>query len=299
MTSTRAAPAAPTEPAAPPAPSRPAGGTRRRGPRRLLDERWLPYWTTPLLVAAFLALWKLYVESQDISEFVLPPPEEVARAFAEQVTDPFVWRTHVWTTFYETIAGFAIALVVGVGLGFLMGRSRIFETVANPFVVATQVVPKVALVPLFILWFGFGPTSKIAISAMLAFFPILTNTSFGVRSVPPSMREMMTAMGASRRQAFRKLEFKYTLAYILSGAEVGIVLAVIGAIVGEYLGGDRGLGRYAVNLQNNLQVSKLYGAINLMTIFGFVLYLAITGLRRFLIPWHESVLVRRRGGDAT
>jgi NitT/TauT family transport system permease protein len=192
------------------------------------------------------------------------------------------------------VLGFAVALVVGTVLGFLMGRSQLLETIANPFVIATQVVPKVALVPLFILWFGFGPTSKVAIAAMLAFFPILTNTAFGVRSVPPSMQEMMSSLGATKWQRFRKLDVPYTLAYVLTGAEIGVVLATIGAIVGEYLAGDRGLGRYAVNLQNSLQVPELYGAIIIMTLLGFVLYVAVAGLRRVLIPWHESVLVRQR-----
>jgi NitT/TauT family transport system permease protein len=249
--------------------------------------------TTPVLLAAFVAVWKLYVVTQGISPLVLPPPEAVGSAFVQQLGEGYVWQRHIWTTFYETILGFAIGSAIGICLGFVMGKSRLVESVANPFVVATQVVPKVALVPLFILWFGFGPAAKVAISAMLAFFPLLTNTAFGVRSVPQGMAEMMQSVGASRWQRFRKLDFPHTLAYILTGAEVGIVLATIGAIVGEYLAGDRGLGRYAINLQNSLQVPELYGAILLMTVFGFVLYVAVAALRRVLIPWHESVLAGR------
>lgn len=262
--------------------------------RRIASHRLLPIFTTPLILAIFLAGWKIYTETQGISSYVLPPPEDVFLALIGQLSDGFVWRVHIWTTFYETVLGFGLALVIGVLLGFLMGRSQLLETIANPFVVATQVVPKVALVPLFILWFGFGPTSKVAIATMLAFFPILTNTAFGVRSVPPSMQEMMTSVGATKWQRFRKLELPYTLAYVLTGAEIGVVLATIGAIVGEYLAGDRGLGRYAVNLQNSLQVPELYGAIVIMTLLGFVLYATVAALRKLLIPWHESVLVRQK-----
>jgi NitT/TauT family transport system permease protein len=267
---------------------------RRRALRGLADSRALPWVTTPLIVVLLVVLWELYVAVTGVSEFVLPPPQAVARALGEQLTSGFVWRQHIWTTFYETVLGFAIALVVGVVLGFVMGASRTIQAIANPFVVATQVVPKVALVPLFILWFGFGPTSKVAISATLAFFPILTNTAFGVRSVTSSMREMMTSLGATRWQRLRTLELPATLPNVLTGAEVGVVLATIGAIVGEYLAGDRGLGRYAVTLQNNLQIPELYGAIVLMTLLGFVLYVAVAALRRLLVPWHESVLVTQR-----
>lgn len=256
---------------------------------RVRRNRWLSFYTTPVLVAVFLLCWKIYVETSGVSRFVLPAPEAVAQAFWEQITDPFVWRTHIWTTFYEVMAGLALAILLGVGLGFAVGKSPIFEKIARPFIVGTQVVPKVALVPLFILWLGFGPSSKILIAALLAFFPLLINTAFGVRSVPPSMHDLMSTLEASRLQRFWKAELPHTMAYILTGLEVAVVQATIGAIVGEYLGGDRGLGRYTVNLQNALQVDKLFGAIMIMALFGFTLYTVVTSVRRRVIPWHDSV----------
>lgn len=262
---------------------------------RLRQSRWLSLYTTPIILAIFIAAWKLYVELTDVSAFVLPPPEAVAVAFAGQITDPFVWERHILTTFSEVVRGLGLAIVLGVGLGFLVGKSPLFDRVSRPFIVATQVVPKVSLVPLFILWFGFGATSKVVIAALLAFFPLLINTAFGVRSVPRSMHDLMTSLESSRWHRFRKIELPHTLAYILAGMELAVVQATIGAIVGEYLGGDRGLGRYAVNLQNSLQVDELFGAILLMTLFGFVLYSIVTSLRRVLIPWHDSV--RPRGGE--
>ncbi|MFA9432043.1 ABC transporter permease [Egicoccus sp. AB-alg2] len=261
---------------------------------RLGQSRWLSLWTTPLILAVVLITWETYVAVTGISRFVLPAPSAVAAAFAEQITDPFVWRNHIWTTFYQVMWGLGFAILLGVGLGFAVGKSQVVDKIIRPFLVATQVVPKVALVPLFILWFGFGPTSKIVIAALLAFFPLLINTAFGVRSVPQSMHDLMTTLGASRWQRFWKAEFPHTLAYILAGMELAVVQATIGAIVGEYLGGDRGLGRYAVNLQMQLQVDKLFGAILMMTIFGFLLYSLVMGTRRYFIPWHESAKPRRR-----
>lgn len=256
--------------------------------RRLAENRWIAFYTTPLIVVIALVLWELYVRISGISRFVLPSPTAVFAAFGDQITDPYVWREHIWTTFREVIGGLVIAIVLGVGLGFLVGKSPLFDKISRPFIVATQVVPKVALVPLFILWLGFGAESKILISALLAFFPLLVNTAFGVRSVPTEMHDLITSLHGNRRQRFRKAELPHTMAYILAGMELAVVQATIGAIVGEYLGGDKGLGRYAVNLQNALQVDKLFGAIMLMTIFGFLLYTVVTSLRRWLIPWHTS-----------
>ncbi|MEU6020225.1 ABC transporter permease [Micromonospora sp. NPDC047134] len=261
--------------------------------QRLRNNRWLSFYTSPLLIALFLLAWKVYVELTDLSRFVLPPPEAVFSSFIEQITDPFVWKTHVWTTFYEVMMGLTLAIVLGVGLGLMIGKSPLFDRITRPFIVATQVVPKVALVPLFILWLGFGPSSKVVMAALLAFFPLLINTSFGIRSVPGSMHDLMTTLKASRWERFWRADLPYTMPFILAGMELAVVQATIGAIVGEYLGGDKGLGRYAVNLQNGLQVDKLFGAILIMALFGFTLYSIVTGARRLLIPWHESVQPRR------
>lgn len=259
---------------------------------RITGSRWLAYWTTPLILLGALALWELYVRVSGISPFVLPSPLRVASAFSEQITDGYVWRVHIWTTLQEVLLGLLLAIVVGVGLGFAMGKYQLFDRILRPFIVGTQVIPKVALIPLFILWFGFGSTSKVVTAALLAFFPLLVNTAFGVRSVPQGLHDLMTSLGGSRRERFLKVELPHTMAYILTGLELAVVQATIGAIVAEYLGGDRGLGRYAVNLQSQLQVDKLFGAILMMAILGFVLYTVVTSLRRALIPWHESTRQR-------
>lgn len=257
--------------------------------RWVVRSRYLPYVTTPLLLGVAIAAWAGYVSIFEVSQYVLPGPGEVFASLADQLSRPHVWQQHIWTTFYETIVGFALGLLVGIVLGFAIGRWHLVEQVATPFVVATQVVPKVALVPLFILWFGFGPSSKVAVAAMLAFFPIMANTALGIKSIPSDMRDMFSVIHAGPWHRFWKLEMPHSLPYILAGAEVGMVLATVGAIVGEYLAGDRGLGRYAIMLQNSLQIPELYASIIMMTIFGFVLYMAVVALRRVLIPWHESV----------
>lgn len=252
---------------------------------------WLTRITTPLLIVLFLAAWKAYVVAFDVSRFILPPPEAVLRGLWQVLREDLI-LTHIRVTLTETLVGFAIACAVGIGLGVVLGKVRWLERAVNPFIVATQVVPKIALVPLFVMWFGFGITSKIVIAAVLAFFPILTNTMLGIKSLEPGHKDVMASINATRWDSFWALDLPSALPYILTGMEVGIVLATIGAVVGEYLGGNEGLGHLAVDTMAAFEVEALFGVIVLLTVLGFALHMSIVGLGRLLIPWHESVLLR-------
>jgi len=247
----------------------------------------LPWFTTPILAAFFIGVWQFYVVQSHISAFILPSPASVWHAWLELLDSPRAWG-HAQTTVYETLVGFGWGLLIGVGLGVLIGRIRWLETTLNPFIVAIQVVPKVAFVPLFVVWFGFGITSKVIVSAVLAFFPILTNTVLGVKSVESSHRDVMTSLNSSRLAVFYRLELPSSLPYILTGMEIGIVLAIIGAIVGEYLGGNSGLGFLLISKMNAFETDGLFAVMIHMTILGFAFYFAVGILRRLLIPWHQS-----------
>jgi NitT/TauT family transport system permease protein len=203
------------------------------------------------------------------------------------MTNPRGWN-HTYWTLYATLAGFGWAIIIGVGLGVAIARVRWLELTLNPFIVATQVIPKVALVPLFVVWFGFGVTSKVIVAAVLAFFPILTNTVLGVKSIDEGHRDVMTSLNATRWQIFRRLELPSALPYIITGLEVGIVLAIIGAIVGEYLGGNLGLGRMLIERMNAFEMDEMFAILIHMSMLGFLLYFSIGILRRLLIPWHGS-----------
>jgi NitT/TauT family transport system permease protein len=250
-------------------------------------EALLPWITTPILLLIFVGIWHFYVTIGGVSAFILPAPAAVWSAWVDMLWSRRAWAHTGWTV-YATLYGFLWALVIGVGLGVLIGRVRWLETTLNPFIVATQVIPKVALVPLFVVWFGFGVTSKVIVAAVLAFFPILTNTVLGVKSIDSGHRDVMTSLNASRWQVFRRLELPSALPYILTGMEVGIVLAIIGAIVGEYLGGNNGLGAMLIAKMNGYETDGLFAVIIQMTILGFIFYFGIGALRRILIPWHES-----------
>jgi NitT/TauT family transport system permease protein len=254
-----------------------------------LVRNFLVRFSTPLLTIAFLAVWKGYVHWYDVSPFILPPPEAVILGLYHLMQEDGIFN-HIGVTLLETLLGFLFASVIGIGLGVILGKVPWLERTLNPFVVATQVIPKIALVPLFIVWFGFGLTSKVVIAAVLAFFPILTNTLLGIKSLDAGHKDVMASINASRWDTFWALDLPSSLPYILTGMEVGIVLATIGAVVGEYLGGNEGLGHLAVDTMAAFEVDLLFGVIVLLTILGFGLYLCVVGLRRILTPWHESVL---------
>jgi NitT/TauT family transport system permease protein len=255
-----------------------------------IDPSWI---TTPTILIAFVLVWHYYVAWFNVSKFIIPAPLAVWDSLIDLLATPSTLR-HTWITVYETIVGFIFACVVGVGLGTVLGKTPWLERAINPFIVATQVVPKVALVPLFILWFGFGPEAKIVVATVLAFFPILTNTVLGVKSVDLGHKDVMTVLNANRWQTFLTLELPSSLPAILSGMEVGIVLALIGAVIGEYLGGSMGLGHLAVASLNDYKVGMMFAVIILLTAIGFVLYLFIGLLRRLVIPWHESMIFEPR-----
>jgi NitT/TauT family transport system permease protein len=255
--------------------------------RRAGRDRLLPWVTTPLLILAIVLVWHVYVKTSGISKFILPAPGDVGAEWLQMIRNPRLW-THTYWTLYATLSGFFWAIVVGVSLGVMIARLRWLELTLNPFIVATQVIPKVALVPLFVVWFGFGVTSKVIVAAVLAFFPILTNTVLGVKSIDEGHRDVMLSLNATRWQVFRRLELPSALPYILTGLEVGIVLSIIGAIVGEYLGGNQGLGRMLIERMNAFEMGEMFAILIHMSMIGFVLYFSVGALRKLLIPWHSS-----------
>jgi len=248
---------------------------------RPIPTEWI---TAPLLLIALVAAWQIYVTGADVSAFILPPPAAVGAAFIELLEQPSTWR-HTAVTAWETFIGFLLALLIGVSTGLIVGHLRWLERTLDPFIVASQVMPKVALAPLFVIWFGFGPTSKIVLGAMLAFFPIFANTLLGVKSVDSAHRDVMLTFGAPRRTRFRLLDLPSAAPAILAGAEVGIVLSIVGCVVGEFLGGNSGLGYLLVARMNAYRTDSLFAILLLLTALGLAFHAAVRAVRFVLVPW--------------
>lgn len=238
-------------------------------------------------VTMFFVLWKGYVEAFGVSPLVLPPPERVFWALVVLLGDPETYY-HMYTTLIEVMSGFVIAVLIGTIIGQLLGRIRILDVIFKPFVIALQVTPKVALIPLFIVWFGFGLESKIIISATIAFFPVFSNSYLGAKSVDVGLVEVFKVGGATNYKRFRLLIVPSSLPYILTGMEMAIVLSIIGAVVSEFVAGSRGLGYLATVMLQQMQVDALFAVVIILAVFGFILYFSVGAVRKKVIPWHES-----------
>src|SRR5690606_168238 len=211
----------------------------------------------------------------NVNPFLFPPPGAVGEKFVGLLGgDQDLW-SHTLTTLTEILSGFLIAVVTGVIVGVVLGKLPWLEVSLRPLIVISQVAPKVAFIPLFVIWFGFGLASKVWLSALLAFFPIMLNMLLGVRSVEQGHREVMRSLNATRAQTLLQLEMRSLQPYLFAGMEVGIVLATTGAIVGEYLSGSEGLGFLVVSSMNQLDAAMTFALILWLSLIGLVLYLIV------------------------
>ena len=239
----------------------------------------------PIVAAAavFLALWKLVVIVGDYPPFILPAPEVVAERFLRAWTAG-VMTPHALTTLSEILLGFGAGASIALLVGYLLARSRLAERVLSPYLVAAQATPILALAPLIALWFGSGLTGKVLICALIVFFPVAVSTMVGIRSVDRNLLELGQSLRATRWQVVSKLEVPAALPQILGGMRVGVTLAVVGAIVGEWAGGDQGLG-VLINLARGslFDIPLMFATLLTIALIGVALYLVVLLLERRLV----------------
>jgi NitT/TauT family transport system permease protein len=236
------------------------------------------------LGVAILLGWQFATWFFAIPEIVVPAPTAVFRALVDGMLSGELPR-HFWVTFAEVILGFAGGAVFGLGCGVMIGLFPLLERVVYPYIVAFQTVPKVAIAPIIVIWFGYGMTSKIVITATIAFFPMLANTIVGLRAAPRDQIELMIAFTASRWQIFRLVRLPQALPYIFVGLDVAIVLAVIGAIVGEFVGAQAGLGYLILQRDFNLDIAGVFAILLILSALGFGLHCLVMALQRRIVFW--------------
>lgn len=234
-----------------------------------------------------IATWHFTVKMFDISSLVFPAPAGVIAALYKGIVSG-EYLLHTGVTLYETLMGFAIGAIVALILGGLIGQIRILEKILYPYIVAFQAMPKVAIAPLFVAWFGFGVTSKIIITATIVFFPILANTIVGLRSAPREQIEMMTAFTASPWQMFQMVRFPHALPYIFAGLDIGIVLAIIGAIVGEFVGAQAGLGYLILQRNFSMDITGVFAILIVLSAIGIGLHTIMKIIAKRTIYWSET-----------
>lgn len=237
-------------------------------------------------LASVLLLWQAAVVLLEVSPLVFPAPSDVLVAlYKGLVTGEFLPHTAV--TLYEMLAGYGLGAGIGFLLGVLIAQAPFLEKLLYPYIVAFQTVPKVAIAPLFVVWFGFGVASKIVITATIVFFPVLANTIVGLHAAPRDQLDMLAVSTASRWQILRMARFPHALPYIFVGLHVGIVLSVIGAIVGEFVGAESGLGYLILQRNFSMDTAGVFAILMVLSAIGIGLHACTKFIERRVIYWRD------------
>jgi NitT/TauT family transport system permease protein len=236
------------------------------------------------LMAALL-LWEAIVRAMLIPPVTLPMPSAV---LMELVAEPSWYLSHTLYTLGTTLGGFALAVVIGIVLAVLIVSSGLFENTFYPIIVAMNSVPKVAVAPLFVIWLGTGAEPKIAIGFLISVFAIIVDTVLGLRSVPQDVRDLGQVLKGTRLKVFMKIRFPIALPHIFSGMKVAIGLALVGAIVGEFVSSQKGLGYVILSAQGMFDTVRVFAAVTILALLGIGMFWALNAAERALIPWHTS-----------
>jgi NitT/TauT family transport system permease protein len=240
-----------------------------------------------LLIVVFLAAWEALVRGLAIPAFILPTPSNVFialyRGFASSL-----YIDHIWVTVAETLMGFVLGTALAFLLGTVIALSRPVEYFLYPFVVMFQAMPKVALAPLIIVWFGLGLTSKVVNAALVAFFPLMVNTIVGLRSAEEDKVNLMKSLAATRGQIFWMLQLPNAMPYIFAGLEIAMIFALIGAIVAEFVGATSGLGMLIQSMNFTMDVAGQFSVLLLLSMIGLSLNWIVISVRRRVLFWDPS-----------
>jgi NitT/TauT family transport system permease protein len=239
-----------------------------------------------IAVIAFLVLWSAGVRVFEIPDYLLPAPEDVIRRIAR---DWYVLARNASYTVQSVLSGFAAAVLASVPLAFAVVLSRSVERVTMPFLVMSQTIPKVAIAPILVVWLGFGILPKIAIVFLIAFFPIVVSTVVGLKSVESDMIDLVRSMGARTLKIMLRVRGPTALPQMFAGFKIAICLSVVGAIVGEFVGSDKGLGYLLLTATGTLDGTLVWSALFILIAIGIVLFAMVSKLERLAIPWHVSI----------
>lgn len=229
-----------------------------------------------------LLLWEGVVRAFNVPRFLVPAPTAVWNEFSTRLD---LYAQHTWATLYVTSVGFGLASILGLLAAIAIVYSPVLQSVIYPIILVLQIVPKVAIAPLLLIWLGYGFQSKMTIALLVAFFPIVVNAATGMRAADPELIDLVRVLKGSRWQEFIKIRLPYSLPFLFSGFKVAITLAIIGAIIGEFVGGNEGLGYLIVIANAELRTTMSFAALILLSLMGLVLFGLIVAIERVVIPW--------------
>ena len=232
--------------------------------------------------AIIVIIWHYYVVLLKVPLIILPGPLAVAVAMG---TEAKILMEEAWVTSLECIYGFLLAMGIGIPIAVVMTYSRMANLMFYPLLVASQSIPKVAIAPILLVWFGTGMQSKLAMALVIAFFPVVVDTATGLRSTSPELLELARSLQCSRLQTFFKIQLPSALPSIFSGAKIAVTLAVIGAVIGEFMGSNEGLGNLLLTANSQLNTPLVWASLIVLSMLGMILYGVVVLAEKFLMPW--------------
>jgi NitT/TauT family transport system permease protein len=240
------------------------------------------YIPSALVIVGMFLLWQLTVELLHVKEYILPSPLAAFKALAKP---NYQWTVNFLTTLYAVLGAFVLSAILGVALAIVIVWNEMLMRTIMPILVLFNTLPKVALAPLFVIWLGYGVWPNIVIGVTIAFFPMVVNTAVGLATAEPEMLELVRSLRASRWQVFAKIRFPNALPYIFTGLKLNATMSVIGAIVGEFVASERGLGALIITGGVTMETPMIFASLMLISALGLALYGVVVAVEQMVAPW--------------
>ena len=248
---------------------------------------------TPLVILIMFLVWQTAVNLFNVREFILPSPlVTLEHIFLPQPDANYNWMIHLSTTIYEVVFSFAITSFVGIAIAIIMAWSKLMNDLLLPVFVFINSLPTIAIAPIITLWFGYGLFTNVFIAFLVSFFPVVVNVAVGLNKVDEDLLDLVRYLHASKWQVFIKIRIPNSLPYIFAGLKICSTLCVVGAIVGEFIASDKGLGYIIINSQFTMDTPPIFGSLIMISVIGVSLSWLVSLLERILMPWHRSETVQ-------
>jgi NitT/TauT family transport system permease protein len=254
-----------------------------------LVQRFKTNYQTPLVIALFFLFWQLSVMIFKVPEFILPSPvSALYHLLFRQADANYNWPLQISTTLYEVIVSFTATSLVGVAIAIVIAWSRTIHDLALPLFIFVNSLPIIAIAPIILLWFGYGILTNVLIAFLVSFFPIIINTAAGLNDVEEDLLDLVRYLHGSKGQIFLKIRFPNSLPYLFTGLKICSTMCVVGAIVGEFIASDRGLGYIIINSQYTMDTPPIFAALIVVSVIGVVLFEVVALAERVLMPWNRA-----------
>lgn len=250
------------------------------------------HYQTPLVILGFFLLWQFAVMLFNVREFILPSPlAALEHLFLPQPDANYNWSLHISTTLYEVVISFIFTSLVGVAIAITMAWSKLISDIALPVFIFVNSLPIIAIAPIILLWFGYGIFTNVLIAFLISFFPVVINTAAGLQDVDEDLFDLVRYLHASKWQIFLKIQIPNSLPYLFTGLKICSTMCVVGAIVGEFIASDRGLGYIIINSQYTMDTPPIFASLILVSVIGGVLFGIVVLCEKILMPWHQSEVI--------